>query len=833
MATGMNPNMYTVKKGDTLSGIASKYLAAYNKSNGTNLTTYKYVDKLVDINDLDDANFIMTGEVLKLEGAKPAAKKNLSYTATIKRFGLQNNSDNTVFATWSFDHDNLDHYEIKWTYTTGDGVQFIGTEENTTNKQSTYSFPANATKAIFKVKPVAKKKKDKKGKETKTRYWTGKWSAEKTYYVTHPPAVPPVPTLTVKDYKLTMSVSNTEITGKGKYIEFKVVKNDKTTIANQTVDIRTNAASYTLAVDAGAEYKVCCRAIEGDLESDWSDYSANVHSGPAASKGIKTVKALSKTSVSIDWYNVSSADSYDIEYTTQKRYFDSSNEVQSMSVTSVVGHAEVTGLTSGSEYFFRVRAVKGDQKSAWTDIKSIILGEPPGLPTTWSTTTTAIVGEPLNLYWMHNTADGSKWTKAELELTVGGVVTTINNFKNTTAEDEGDEASMYSINTSIYTEGTSISWRVRTAGITGEWSDWSIMRTIDIYAKPTVELVLPTTVLTSFPFTITASAGPITQKPIGYHVAITSTVIYDTVDELGNTMIINKGEAVYEKYFDTTEPLLLTLGAGDVNLDNNITYKVTCTVSMNSGLTAESSRTFKVTWEDIECYPNAEVGIDSEGLTASIYPFCLNADGAIMQNVSLSVYRREYNGTFTEIQTGIVPGTTITDPHPSLDYARYRIVAIIPATGAVSYYDMPGIPVDETSVVIQWAEKWSVFDINSDDPLEQPPWSGSWVKLPYNIDVSEKPTKDVELVEYIGRRHPVSYYGTQVGETTTWNVTIEKDDEETIYALRRLAIYIGDVYVREPSGVGYWATINVSFSQTHNELIIPVTLDITRVEGGM
>lgn len=79
----------------------------------------------------------------------------------------------------------------------------------------------------------------------------------------------------------------------------------------------------------------------------------------------------------------------------------------------------------------------------------------------------------------------------------------------------------------------------------------------------------------------------------------------------------------------------------------------------------------------------------------------------------------------------------------------------------------------------------------------------------------------------------MSYYGTQLGETASWKVEIEKSDVDTLYALRRLAIWMGDVYVREPSGSGYWANISVSFSQTHKVLTIPVTLDITRVEGGI
>ena len=141
--------------------------------------------------------------------------------------------------------------------------------------------------------------------------------------------------------------------------------------------------------------------------------------------------------------------------------------------------------------------------------------------------------------------------------------------------------------------------------------------------------------------------------------------------------------------------------------------------------------------------------------------------------------------------------------------------------------------VGEKAVIIQWDETWSEFDTTSEDAMEQPAWSGSMLKLPYNIDVADSNSSDVTLVEYIGRRHPVSYYGTQLGTTATWNVDIDKKDKETLYALRRLMVWMGDVYVREPSGSGYWAHISVSFKQTHCELTIPVQLDITRVDGGV
>jgi hypothetical protein len=205
-------------------------------------------------------------------------------------------------------------------------------------------------------------------------------------------------------------------------------------------------------------------------------------------------------------------------------------------------------------------------------------------------------------------------------------------------------------------------------------------------------------------------------------------------------------------------------------------------------------------------------------------------------DVYLSVYRREYDGTFTEIASGIdgADKLTITDPHPALDMARYRIVAVHKNTGEMIYADLPGEETGEPSVIIQWDEAWSVFDTAYGDELEEDRYSyaGSMLKLPYNIDVSSSYTPDVKLAEYIGRSHPVSYYGTQKGEKATWNMDIWANDKETLYGLRKLAIYPGDVYVREPSGSGYWANVTVSFSQKHNDLVIPVTLSLTRVEGG-
>lgn len=815
---------YVVKKGDTLSKIAAD-----------NNTT---VDKLVSLNKLSNPDYIVVGQTLIISGSAKSIKKNKTSKANIITFGLQSNTDRTIYACWTWDKTNTENYQVRWYYETGDGVWFKSsdTEVTVNSKQDTYTAPENAKAIKFTVRPVSKKRKVR-GKETS--YWTASWSTTKLYdFINNPPATPPVPSVELEDFKLTAKLENLDVNAIS--IQFKVVQDDTTVykISDTTIRTETNSAQYACIVTAGSSYKVACRSVRANLYSDWSDFSSAVKTVPSAPATVSVCKAQSKSSVYLEWPAVNTAESYCIEYTEKREYFDGSNAISTEDNIEFT-HYEITGLESGHEYFFRVKAKNSAGDSGWSGIKSVVVGKKPVAPTTWSSTTTAIVGEPLNLYWVHNSADGSSQTYGKLELTINGT-TTVQTIANSTDEDEKDKTSVYSIDTSVYTEGTKIQWRVCTAGVTKEYGDWSIQRTVDIYAPATLAMSIKDsggsvlTEITSFPFYISALAGPKTQAPIGYHLTIKSNELYETVDDIGNAKIVSVGQEVYSKYFDISSALLVEFSAFNVDLENNISYTATCVVTMNSGLTAETTSTFTVAWTDMDYEPNAEIGIDYDTLTANIRPYCDDDDGNLISNLLLSVYRREFDGSFTEIVKNIANShsTFVTDPHPALDYARYRIVATDKTNGGVSYCDLAGYPVGETSIVIQWNEDWTEFDSTNSDELEQPPWSGSLLKLPYNVDVSDSHSSDVQMVEYIGRKRPVSYYGTQLGETATWNVSIPKSDKDTLYALRRLAIYMGDVYVREPSGSGYWANVSVSFSQKHCELTIPVTLNLTRVEGG-
>ena len=903
---------HTVVRGDTLSGIAQRYG-----------TTVNYLAKL---NNIKNVNLIYVGQVLKISEtvtvtpsspnptpAPPSSSSSSSSTktsptatrATITAFGLQADTDRTLFATWSWPNGNTDKYEVRWFYETGNGVKFTGSSSSVevadnSNPQSLYTIPDNAKVVSFQVKPIAK---THKVNNNDVYYWTAQWSTEKFYHVDNlPPETPSAPTVTMEGYTLKMEVSG--IAEDVDSVDFDIIQNDSKFYHCSSSKPSWGVAKFSCDVAPGNEYKVRCRTVKYIgyyLHSEWSPFSSNVATRPTKPEKILEMRAVSETAITLTWSEALTAESYELEYSTNLDYLGTSNATTTINNITAPRYT-ITGLSSGEKYFVRVRAVNPQGSSDWTEASSIILGVVPAAPTTWSSTSTVTVGEEMKLYWMHNSKDGSKESKAELKYIVNNGSEVVKEVLKTNIS---DDVSYYYLPTSSYSEGATIRWLVRTAGITGEYGPWSVTRTISIYAPPSLSLILSNdglstrslTEIVKYPFYIRAESGPNSQTPIGYHFSIIAKNTYETMDEHGNVKIIIAGQEIYSKFLDVNERvILLTMTPSDVNLENNSEYRLICTVTMDSGLTSEVFVDFRVSLQDTTYYPTAEILFDKDTLSASIRPYCTytpyifyrvtfdtstgnytrtntpispiegtsidnalttngdlvfvgaNSSGEVIyfsvisskreylvENVVLSVYRNEYDGRFVEIAKDIANTDNfyVTDPHPSLDIASYRIVSTDTTNGSISYTDVPGYPVGIKSVIIQWDETWDNLKITGDNPTDEVRWAGSMLKLPYNIDVSDSNTMDVSLIEYIGRSHPVSYYGTQLGVTSTWHMEIPKSDKTTLYGLRLLAIYTGDVYVREPSGSGYWANISVSYEQKHRELTIPITLSIKRVEGGM
>lgn len=747
---------------------------------------------------------------------------------------IQSGTTNTLYASWYFGWSNLNYYKVEWYYSTGDGVWFKGSSSQVEEMNDLYNIPSNAISVRVTVTPISTMY-DNNGNQQ--HYWTGVPTSSDYTVSSGVPIQPTSPTVSLDQYKLTATIDNiTDINSDE--IEFQVLK-DISTYTSGVSQVVTQRATFSCTLVAGYTYRVRCRAINivngVRIFGEWSLYSNDITVIPSEISHLLAV-VDSKNTVRLSWVGSPTATSYDIQYAINKLYFNSSSEVKTTTVTST--SAYINGLEAGREWFFRVRAVNQQGASGWSTIVSKIIGTTPGAPTTWALTTTAIVGDDVILYWVHNSEDGATMTKAQIRVIIDGL-TYIYDYDNTDPSSESGSIFSYNLDLSNYRSGAEILWSIRTKGIEDEYGGWSIQRTINLYAPPTLQLNINKSevdwTLDSFPLIIEATAGPSNQIPVSYYISITNNSTYEIEDLVGTNIVVNAGTEIYSKAFNVSDnPLRVLLSAEDVTFKNNQEYTITVTVAMDSGLTASTWDTFIIDWTDASYFPNAVVYIDRQTLSAYISPFCIDDSENIIDGLTLSVYRREHDGSFTQIATGLdnSRSITVTDPHPPLDYARYRIIAKSISTGKIGYSDIPGYPVKEPSIVIQWDEEWVELS-HGDGPVKDVLMSGSMVRLPYNIDITENHDMDVSLIGYIGRKHPVSYYGTQTGESSNLSTEIPKTDKETLYALRRLSTWGGNVYVREPSGTGYWAQVSVSISTTHRDLVTKVSFDIKRVEGGI
>lgn len=824
-------------------------------------------------------------------------------------------SDTELLAIWTWSKEtDTASYDFVWEYTkglkdrSGNLIWLIETGSNSIDeehksdrgyldaaRQTTWDIPDGAVTIRFKVRAIARKVETKNGKETveTSIYPNTDYCAYEEFQVSQIslPA-PSAPELEMTG-QLQLKCRLENIDARAIEIEFEVWQNETTLFNSSKVKVTaTHTATYVLNLAKSSTYQVRCRISNGTVWSNWSEFTSDdIKTVPDAPQitnlVVKPYTSMQSDTyaVQIDWTKRDTAEGYTMEYIPRELYLGIAQDGSFLPAGTATAHEytvtaqvhptsdtfpESSFSGASGEYYVHIRAVAGnDIYSDWSSVKTFITGKTPNPPTTWSSTTSAVIGvDDLRLRWTHNSTDGSGERAAQLIFALGtrsngtitwGGNTTVSIANNRTGKKYYETSECQIILSSASASHTDqrdnspaqvkpnrsnqsvMRWSIRTAGATGVMSDPSTIRYIDIYSPPVLAITLSgmsgstTHTLTSFPFYLSASNQSTDQTAIGYYVKIMSNSQYDTINEFGQTITIRKGDPVFEAVYDSFSLSNIEFSADTLDLHNNVSYTIFVEMTTNAGLADSKEYTFTVNWQEGTYFPNAEIGINYDNYSAIIQPYCEDSHTQRVNNVLLSVYRREYDGTFTEVISDIdaADAAYVVDPHPALDYARYRIVSKEKSTGKIDFYDPVGYPVGVSSIIMQWDESWQTFNVDDGLSSVEQPYAGSMVKLPYNVDVSESNDKDVALVDYVGRENPVSYYGTKIGTSGSWSSDIPKYDKDTIYALRRLSRWMGDVYVREPSGVGYWAKVEVSFSQNHTEVVVPVQITVTKVEGGL
>lgn len=759
---------------------------------------------------------------------------------------ISDKANRTATCSYTFDSTKnkyLDHYEIIWHYYTPSNKKWDDASKTTTTKTfSTYSIPATVSLVKCSVMPVQKDKY--KGKAIKKAdKWKGGWSTSAYADIGTQEATPDTPSnlkMEIIGTKMTLSVDNYNYDGA--IVKFEVIQDGTKKYKTLSAPVKFARASVTTTVDTGHRYAArCIGELKGRTSLKWSNYTDYMPTAPGKVNRLtaetqEVTKEENRYRVKLAWsaaQNVydPSNDKYEVQYAKKEEYFDvSPDDVQSKDVSDSRNIPLSTIIIPSEQgtWFFRVRGVNSNGGGEWSNNASASVGLPPEAPTTWSYTSSVKIGEDVIFNWTHNSADGSKQTAAQ-------IIVKVNDVEQQPIPITGEDKT-YKYKTAGLPDGTTILWKVKTKGAHPDFSEESVEREVKIYEEPSVAVAANLNsfvddVLVTFPLEISVEARPQSQKLISMDFSIISEDEYTISDDSGHLIHVTAGDTVYTYRADnpSSNTVGITITPSDVNFSESAAYKAVAVVYMSSGIQASGELEFSTGFDENEFEPEGSVEIDYETLTASIYPFIRDEFGApVRKGAKLGVFRQNFDGTFTELENDIPLNSSrsVTDEHPTLDYARYRITARSEKTGRISYVDLAPEEVNVASIVIQWSDDWY---FEGEDVSE---YHGEMLFLPYNVDVSDSNNMDVSLIEYIGREHPVSYYGTQKGYSSNWKCDIRKDDSERLYAIRRLARFAGDVYVREPSGAGYWANIKVQYSVNHNSLSIPVSFTVTRVEGG-
>lgn len=794
-------------------------------------------------------------------------------------------------ATWGFNHTNCSGYKITWTFWNAAGQAWTSDGGTATQGNASVSVSDTTIRTMaVTITPICSGQDTTKNRKNK-KYWKGAAASASIQlpasFYTPKPSNPSAPSLTIDstgNWVASLEYHDVNATS----IIIQVYNAAYAYIGGIELGINNSANIYKWSGSAapGNGYTVRAIAKNSVHWSEWSSYASIVYAKPAQpSKPV--LKALEdKTSVSVSWGKSAGADSYTVEYTNKKEYFDNASV---SSTTATDTDVIVPGLEAGHQWFFRVKATNSTGDSPWSEIEQIVIATKPSPPTTYSNLSTCFIGDTIEFYWVHNSEDASKMQKAEISVEVkqGATVVSKDTYSVTDKDTEGNVVTKYTYSTSNFSDSVTIRWMVRTWGIAADGSDWSITREIKVWRKVSVAISGFPVIMESYPLAFSIrSDGGVSQTPIGYHIQFIANRDYEAMNKIGEMEKIHKGDAIFDRYDESTvNPLEVSLSPGELALESlsvmltdekesyTKDYTVKITVSLSSGLSASTSFDFSVVFDQTQTlYPDMNFGASGDGLSLKIIPYCTTKplpepeetddeydDDLAFAPIApepheneatdalISVYRFEDNGTnFTPIvenykNDGI---TTFVDPHPYFGHSVYRVVATDPKTGRMFYEDRYSDEVDEDFILIQWGEEVGIKQYNGMADLDAPdsPTGGYQLKLRWNVDVNDTTNPDQTNILYIGRKFPVSYFGTQIGESGNWSSEIplfddeDESDEaeearEALQLVRRLSMWMGNCYVREPSGLGFWATVKVSYDINHLENTIPVKLSITRVEG--
>ena len=254
------------------------------------------------------------------------------------------------------------------------------------------------------------------------------------------------------------------------------------------------------------------------------------------------------------------------------------------------------------------------------------------------------------------------------------------------------------------------------------------------------------------------------------------------------------------------------------SLDDEASYRIIATVQDGLGQSAEVIQEFEVHWTHQASMPMATAEIIDRHMIAVITPTAENAEeGDVCDIYRLSVDKPELIYPNAEF------GVPYVDPYPAIGpFGGHRVVFktangdYITADNRLAWVDLTeadGDTIDSDYTVID-------FDRGR-------------ILINRNLDIENAWKKDFKETQYLGGSIQGDWNPAVSREAKVATVAVSILDQETIQAMRRLAVHAGICHIRTSDGSSYAANIDVSDSYSHDtgRMVIEYDLSITRIES--
>ena len=564
-------------------------------------------------------------------------------------------------------------------------------------------------------------------------------------------------------------------------------------------------------------------AVSAKMKSDLVTTGGTI---PAAPSSVSLSMTDTPGTIRVVWnWSWQDATNAELSWADHEDAWESTDQPSTYMINNTHASAwNISGLETGKKWFVRVRLANDVNNNItygpYSDTKSIDLSSAPAVPIL--TLSSGVIPEDgsLTASWAFASTDGTGQASAEL-----AVVTVSNNVTTYTPIATTESAQYITLSAADlgWTSGSSYNLVVRVTSTSGRQSGWSDAVTIAVAELLTItvqstSLVEQTLTVDGQSRTVQSlTVMPLTLTVIGAGTGGTTRVVIARAEDY---RVDRPDESVFNGYEGETICIMSQTGESQISignddligsLDDGASYDLICTVQDGLGQSAETSIRFEVHWAHQALIPAATVSI--QDLVAVLSPTA--PTGAVTGDVC-DIYRLSVDKPAL-IYPGAAFGEDYVDPYPTLgEHGGYRFVFrtingdYITANDELAWLDIAEPAVSEANII---------------------DFGTGRVLLPYNVDLSHKWSKDFKETKYLGGSIQGDW-NPAVSRTGTFSTVVLADEQETIEAMRRLAVYAGICHVRTKDGSSYAADVQVSeaYKQDTAHRIVEFSLSITRVD---